>query len=100
MVVLTIIAPLNEHTVQFEQPIEKPTYIRLLSHSLYNSWYNLKNPGTVILIETGAGKELKSGKLPAEHFGKTTEHRVRKSVGNQSKCCKESIRWSPSNLQS
>ena len=39
MVVLTIVAPSNDHT---EHPIEKPTYIRLLSCSLYNSWYNLK----------------------------------------------------------
>ena len=67
MVVLTIIAPLNEHTVQFEQPIEKPTYIRLLSHSLYNSWYNLKNPGMLALIDNGANKESKSGKLPTGH---------------------------------
>ena len=39
MVVLTIVAPSNDHT---EHPIEKPTYITLLSCSLYNSWYNLK----------------------------------------------------------
>ena len=39
MVVLTIVAPSNDHT---EHPMEKPTYIRLLSCSLYNSWYNLK----------------------------------------------------------
>lgn len=58
MVVLTIVAP-----VQFEHPIEKPTYIRLLSCSLYNSWYNLKNPlGKVSLNEAGAGKEPGSGK--------------------------------------
>lgn len=58
MVVLTIVAP-----VQFEHPIEKPTYIRLLSCSLYNSWYNLKNPlGKVALNEAAAGKEPRSGK--------------------------------------
>ena len=39
LVVLTIVAPSNDHT---EHPIEKPTYIRLLSCSLYNSLYNLK----------------------------------------------------------
>ena len=42
MVVLTIIAPSNEHTVYFKEPLSNPSYIRLLSASLYNSWYNLK----------------------------------------------------------
>lgn len=41
MVVLTIVAPSNESTVYFDQPINK-NYVRLLSCSLYNSWFNLK----------------------------------------------------------
>jgi len=75
MVVLTIVAPSNDHT---EHPIEKPAYIRLLSCSLYNSRKKQKKPaGTVALTETGAGKEPKSGRLQAGHytlnlFGKTT----------------------------
>ena len=64
---VTIVAPSNDHAVHLEHPIAKLTYIRLLSCSLYNYWYNLKNPRTVALIETGDGKEIKSGKLPARH---------------------------------
>ena len=42
MVLLTIIAPSSEHTIYFDQPIRKPSYLRLLGCSLYNSWHNLK----------------------------------------------------------
>lgn len=62
-----IIAPLKDHTVHLEQLIEKLTYTRLLFCSFYNYWYNLNNPRTIALIETGEGKEIKSGKLPAGH---------------------------------
>ena len=34
MVILTIIAPSNNHTIQFNYPVEKPSYTRLLSISL------------------------------------------------------------------
>ena len=43
MVLLTIVTTSNPHTLYFDHPIEKPSYIRLLSASLYNSWYNLKH---------------------------------------------------------
>ena len=62
-----IVTPLKDHTVHLEHPIEKLTSKRLLFCSLYNYWYNLKNPRTIALIETGDGKEIKSGKLPAGH---------------------------------
>ena len=42
MVSLTIVTNSNPHTLYFDHPIEKPSYIRLLSTSLYNSWNNLK----------------------------------------------------------
>ena len=42
MVLLTIVTNSNPHTLYFDHPIEKPSYIRLLSTSLYNSWHNLK----------------------------------------------------------
>ena len=41
MVLLTIVALSNPHTVYFDHDIAKPNYIRLLSASIYNSWYNL-----------------------------------------------------------
>ena len=39
MVLLTVVTTSNPHTLYFDHPIEKPNYIRLLSASLYNSWY-------------------------------------------------------------
>ena len=51
MVILTVVTKENPHTVYFDQPIENPSYIRLLSCSLYNSWFNLKKPGTITLYD-------------------------------------------------
>ena len=45
MVLLTIVTNSNPHTLYFDHPIEKPSYIRLLSASLFNSWHNLKKIG-------------------------------------------------------
>ena len=50
MVVLTIVAPSNYHTVYFDHPIPKTNYIRLLSCSIYNSWYNLRR-GEITLTD-------------------------------------------------
>ena len=47
MVLLTVVATSNPHTLYFDHPIEKPKFIRLLSASLYNSWYNLAENGTM-----------------------------------------------------
>ena len=43
MVLLTIVTTSNPHTLYFDHQIEKPSYIRLLSASIYNSWHNLKH---------------------------------------------------------
>ena len=45
MVLLTVVTTANPHTLYFDHPIEKPSYIRLLSASLYNSWHNLTENG-------------------------------------------------------
>ena len=50
MVVLTVVMPSNEYTVYFDQPIPKPNSVRLLSCSLYNSWYNLKRTGEIAVF--------------------------------------------------
>ena len=42
MVILTVVAPSNNHTIYLRHPIPEPNYIRLISCSLYNSWYNLE----------------------------------------------------------
>ena len=51
MVVLTVVGPSKEDTVYFDQPIPKPNYIRLLSCSLYNSWYNFKRTGEIAVFD-------------------------------------------------
>ena len=52
MVILTVVTKENPHTVNFEPyPIPKPSYIRLLSCSLYNSWFNLKKNGANTLFD-------------------------------------------------
>ena len=52
MVIVTVNTTENPHTVYFDQPIQKPSYIRLLSCSLYNSWFNLKKNGAITLLDT------------------------------------------------
>ena len=51
MVLLTVFTTSNPHTLYFDHPIEKPSYIRLLSASLYNSWHNLKKIGRLTVYD-------------------------------------------------
>ena len=52
MVIVTVNTTENPNTVYFEpQPIKKPSYIRLLSCSLYNLWFNLKKNGAITLFD-------------------------------------------------
>ena len=60
MVLLTIFTTSNPHTLYFNHPIEKPNYIRLLSMSLYNSWYNLKGNTNLTFRSFTAGKIIKN----------------------------------------
>ena len=60
MVLLTIFTTSNPHTLYFDHPIEKPNYIRLLSMSLYNSWYNLKGNTNLTFRSLTAGKIIKN----------------------------------------
>ena len=45
MVLVTIVTTSNPHTLYFDHAITKPSYIRLLSASIFNSWNNLKENG-------------------------------------------------------
>ena len=49
MVLLTVVTTSNPHTLYFDHPSKKPSYIRLLSASLYNSWHNLKKIGRLFV---------------------------------------------------
>ena len=55
MVLLTIVTNSNPHTSYFNHPIEKPSYIRLLFASIYNSWHNLKKSGAISTLPDGNG---------------------------------------------
>ena len=56
MVLLTIVTNSNPHTLYFDHPIEKPSYIRLLSASLYNSRYNLKQNASMVYLDLTTNK--------------------------------------------
>ena len=66
MVLLTIVTNSNPHTLYFDHPIEKPSYIRLLSASIYNSWNNLKKEA-VISIADSNGSVNKANMLPGHY---------------------------------
>ena len=55
MVLLTIFTTSNPHTLYFDHAITKPRYIRLLSASIYNSWYNLKKGAAVSTLPGSNG---------------------------------------------
>ena len=52
MVVLTVVTTSNPYTLYFDHALPKPNYIRLLSASLYNSWYNLKENGQISFFDS------------------------------------------------
>ena len=72
MVLLTVVTNSNPHTLYFDHPIEKPSYIRLLSVSLYNSWYTLKEEA--VISTTDPNKPLEA-KVPPGHY--TTDSLVK-----------------------
>ena len=63
MVLLTIVTTSNPHTVYFDHDIAKPNYIRILSASMYNSWYNLADNGlmSVRLSHAGGNSQISGG---------------------------------------
>ena len=75
MVIVTILAKTNPCTVYFDHPIREPKYVRLLSASLFNSWYNLKNQG---LIYFGKNKNEYVGFLPGHYSLETLAHEIKR----------------------
>ena len=77
MTILTIITNANDHTVYFENPLERGfEYIRLISCSLFNSWYNLKEKGEIGFVD-GRGitttKRIPPGNYTLSSIGKKLE---------------------------
>ena len=79
MVILTVVTTENPHTVYFDRPIEKPSYIRLLSCSLYNSWFNLKEEGAITLLDT-IEKPFKVTFLPGHYTLDALASEIRNSL--------------------
>ena len=86
MVLLTIVTTSNPHTLCFDHPIEKPSYIRLLSASIYNSWYNLKENGIMSVELAQAGNSnagptyviITAGRYTPESMAKTITKTLKK----------------------
>ena len=73
MTILTIITNSNDHTVYFKNPLERGfEYIRLISCSLFNSWYNLKEKGEIGFIDNGitTTKRIPPGNYTLSSIGK------------------------------
>ena len=79
MVILTAVTTENPHTVYFDQPIQKPSYIRLLSCSLYNSWFNLKEEGAITLYDV-VEKPFKVTFLPGHYTLDALASEIRNSL--------------------
>ena len=67
MVLLTVVTTSNPHTLYFDHPIEKPNYIRLLSASLHNSWYNLVENATITYTNSVNNKSLIKSFIPGHY---------------------------------
>ena len=82
MVILTLTTTENPHTVYFDQPIKNPSYIRLLSCSLYNSWFNLKEGGKILYSDEKKTLKKSESILPGnytiEEMAKTIENAFKK----------------------
>ena len=66
MVLLTILTQKNGETVYFDKTIPKVHCMTLISCSLYNSWHNLKNEGSLSIVESD--ESVKVSKIPPGHY--------------------------------
>lgn len=76
MVVLTVTTKENPNTVYFDQPIPKPSYIRLLSCSLYNSWNSLEKDGIVFYKQVNKEEKaryIRQGNFSLDDIGSIFE---------------------------
>ena len=73
MTILTIITNSNDVIIYFENPLERGfEYIRLISCSLYNSWYNLKERGEIGFVDNSitTTKIIPPGNYSLQSIGK------------------------------
>ena len=71
MVVLTIVTKKNGETFFFDEPLPKVYFMKLVSCSLYNSWYNLSTDG-IIRAVPDKNKQYNILTVPAGHHSHQT----------------------------
>ena len=84
MVLLTVVTTSNPHTLYFDHPIEKPNYIRLLSASLYNSWYNLKQNASIVYLDLNTNKTFTKTLIPGHYTLGTIAKIIKEAFTDQS----------------
>ena len=67
MVVLVVDAPSSSHTVYFDKPLVAPRFASLILCTLYNSWHNLKSPGTTAFKNDRSGIVVRIWSLVTTH---------------------------------
>jgi len=65
MVVLIIVAQQNGETILFETPMPRVDFMKLISCSWYNSWYNLTREGSATIKDKD--KAVAVGKIAPGH---------------------------------
>jgi len=68
MVVLTIVTQHNGGTIQFEEPIPKVHFMKLISCSLYKSWDTLKREGSASLGDKDKDNAVSISKVLPGHY--------------------------------
>lgn len=66
MVFLTIVTKTNGETFNFDSAIPKVDFMKVVSCSLYNSWHNLKNHGTLTVTHKNEVPDVTS--FPPGHY--------------------------------
>ena len=79
MVGITLVTKKNGWTIYFDDAIPKVHFIKLLSCSLFNSWFSLRNEGSEALEDEKSDKSLSGSKLPFGHY--TLESLVKEWMG-------------------
>jgi len=76
MVVLTLLTKTNGESFNFQQAIPKVDFMKVVSCSLYNSWHNLKNRGTVTVPHKNDPADVTS--FPSVHY--TLEKQMKRVI--------------------
>ena len=87
MVVLTLLTKTNGESFSFQEAIPKVDFMKVVSCSLYNSWHNLKNRGTVTVTNNNAKKPDVTDVtefIPGHYTLEYLEKQIKKTVTHDS----------------